>query len=128
MLPGGKHSVAPHYYGRGGDAVVSGVLWHACFGKTGWPIFRMPDFEGKPGLEEYMSMDGLLSDDKVLFPTGAIIFADTGWREDLVMGLYDPNWKPIPTWTEEDTKEVMHTLCTVCNDAKNSFGQLVAMT
>lgn len=48
VIPGGVHGVAPE---RGGGAVVSGVLWNICFGKEGWPIYRMPDFKGKHGLE-----------------------------------------------------------------------------
>lgn len=129
LLPGGKHSVAPHYYERGGSAIVSGILWHACFGQTGWPISRMPDFEGKPGIEGYMSRNGLMSDPAVQFPSGALIFADTSWQEDTVLGLYDASWtSPSPSWTVEDTEEVMRTLCSAFNDAENSYGQLLAMT
>lgn len=131
-LPGGKHDVAPYYYERGhGGAVVSGVLWHACFGTIGTPILRMPDFEGSPGLEGHLARDGLLVDQGVAFPGGALMFADTQRGRDEILGLYDPEWKPADpagTWTRQDTEEVIHTLCTVCNDKLNSFGQLVAAT
>jgi hypothetical protein len=129
LLPGGKHGVAPHYYERGGLAIVSGVLWHACFGQTGWPISGMPDFEGNPGIEGYMSGNGLLSDPAIPFPSGALIFADTRWQEDNVLGLYDAAWTiPNSSWTVEDTEEVIHTLCSAANDRQNSYGQLVAAT
>lgn len=130
LLPDSKHSVAPHYFeGGAGGAVISGVLWHVCFGQTGWPIFRMPDFDGQPGLEGYMSGSGLFSDPNIPFPSGALIFADTGWSEDTVLGLYDSNW-PLsdPSWTVTDTEQVIHTLCSAFNDEKNSYGQLVAST
>ena len=129
LLPGGKHSVAPHYYERGGSAIVSGVLWHTCFGQAGWPISRIPDFEGKPGIEGYMSSNGLLSDAALPFPSGALIFADTTWQEDSVLGLYDASWtSSSPSWTKEDTEEVLQTLCSAFNDAENSYGQSVALT
>lgn len=129
LLPGGKHSVAPHYYERGASAIVSGVLWHACFGQAGWPISRIPNFEGKPGIEGYMSSNGLMSDPAVPFPSGALIFVDTTWQQDTVLGLYDARWiSPSPSWTVEDTEEVMHTLCSAFNDAANSYGQLLALT
>lgn len=127
VIPGNEHSVAPHYYERGGGAVVSGVLWNVCFGQKGWPIYRMPDFEGKPGLEGYMPIYGLLADPEVSFPTGAVIVASTG-SEDTLMGLYDSKWALDQDWGEDETSEVMHALCKAYNDEKNSLGQLVAMT
>lgn len=128
LLPGGKHSVAPHYCERGGLAIVSGVLWHVCFGQTGWPISRLPDFEGEPGIEGYMSQNGLLSDLEISFPSRALIFADTRWQEDLVLGLYDKNWSFNTSWNIEDTEQVLGELCCAFNDKDNSHGQLVAMT
>lgn len=132
LVPGGRHDVAPYYYDRGhGGAVVSGVLWQACFGRPGTPILRVPDFEGSPGLEGHLARDGLLVDKGVVFPGGALMFVDTQWGRDDILGLYDSEWKPndpTGTWTSEDTEEVIHTLCTACNDERNSFGQLVAAT
>lgn len=127
VVPGGKYNVAPHYYERGGCAIVSGILWNVCFGKQGWPIFRMPEFEGKPGLEGYMTLNGLLADKEVSFPTGAVIIGSTG-SEDSLVGLYDSTWKPHEGWSEDETTEVLGTLCEAYNDEKNSFGQLHAMT
>lgn len=128
ILPGGNHSVAPQYFERGRDAIVSGELWNACFAKVGWPIFRMPDFEGAPGLEGHMSEHGLFVDEYVKFPTGAVVFSTFGWQEDALMGLYDSKWQPTPEWTVDDTAEVIHVLCTAYNDERNSYGQSVAMT
>ncbi|WP_441252920.1 hypothetical protein [Pseudomonas putida] len=128
MIPGGNHSVAPQYFERGGDAVVSGALWNACFARMGWPIFRMPDFEGEPGLEGHMTEHGLFVDEYVKFPTGAVVFSEFGWQEDTLMGLYDSKWQPTPEWTVDDTAEVIHVLCTAYNDERNSYGQSVAMT
>lgn len=128
LIPGGNHSVAPHYFERGGEAVVSGALWSACFAKIGWPIFRMPDFEGAPGLEGHMTEHGLFVDEYVKFPTGAVVFSEFGWQEDTLMGLYDSKWQPTPEWTVDDTAEVIHVLCTAYNDERNSYGQSVAMT
>jgi hypothetical protein len=128
ILPGGKHGVAPYYYERGqGGNVVSGALWQACFGRMGTPIFRLPDFEGKSTLEGHLTRDGLLVDTSQPFHSGAIIFAETQWQEDGLFGLYDANWA-LAGWTPDDTKEVMHTLCTATNDHQNSFGYHVAMT
>lgn len=128
MIPGGNHSVAPQYFERGGNAVVSGALWNACFAKMGWPIFRMPDFEGVSGLEGHMSEHGLFVDEYVNFPTGAVVFSKFGWQEDTLMGLYDSKWQPNPEWSVDDTAEVIHELCTAYNDERNSYGQSVAMT
>ena len=128
LIPGGNHSVAPQYFERDGDAVVSGALWNACFAEMGWPIFRMPDCEGAPGLEGRMCKHGLFVDEYVKFPTGAVIFSKFRWQEDYLMGLYDSKWQPNPKWSVDDTAGVIHVLCTAYNDEQNSYGQSVAMT
>lgn len=128
LIPGGNSSVAPHYYETQGGAVVSGVLWNSCFGAAGWPISRLPDFEGRPGIEGYMSKHGLFSDPAIVFPTGAMIFAETHGQGHKLLGLYDSTWEPSSSWTSDDTEEVMGTLCTAFNNRENSFGQLHAQT
>jgi len=40
----------------------------------------MLDFEGKPGLEGYMILNGLLADTKVPFPPGAVIIGRLAQR------------------------------------------------
>jgi hypothetical protein len=63
ILPGGAHALAPYYYEPiHSGACISGVLWHASYGKIGTPIFRICEFEGKPTLEGHLASDGLFTD------------------------------------------------------------------
>jgi hypothetical protein len=77
VLPGGVHALAPYYYEPiHGGACISGVLWHASYGKIGTPIFRICEFEGKPTLEGYLTSDGLFSDPHQSFPAVGLITLD----------------------------------------------------
>ena len=129
IIPAGKNAVAPYYVERGADnTLASGVLWQACFGAAGSPIFR-PTMAGHPTLEGHLASSGVFADATQPFPTGAIFFADTSWREDDVFGLYETAWDPQPgTWTAEDTEEVMHAMSTALNDESNSFGFASSLT
>jgi hypothetical protein len=129
LIPAGKHSVAPYFVERGaGNTLASGVLWHACFGTAGSPIFR-PAVEGHPTLEGHLTSPGLFADIALPFPTGAIFFAETSWSEDGVFGLYQSNWDPQPgVWTSTDTEEVVHSMSSAVNDEANSFGFVSSLT
>lgn len=129
LIPAGKHAVAPYYVERGaGNTLASGVLWQTCFGVAGSPIFRAAT-EGHPTLEGRLTSSGLFADATLPFPTGAIFFADTSWREDDVFGLYQTTWDPQPgVWTTDDTEEVMHAVSTALNDESNSFGFATSLT
>jgi hypothetical protein len=63
IVPGRGCALAPYYYDQyQGGACVSGVLWHAVFGRTGTPIFRLPDFAGHDNLDGFLDKDGLFVD------------------------------------------------------------------
>lgn len=129
LIPGEKHAVVPYYAERGAeDTLASGVLWHACFGTAGSPIFRSA-IAGHATLEGYLTSSGLFKDATQPFPTGAIFFAETSWREDNVYGLFETTWDPQPgIWTIEDTEEVMRAMTTAFNDESNSWGYINALT
>lgn len=126
-IPKGNDSVAPQYFDHDYESDISGVLWNACFAKIGTPISKVPDFEGAPTFDGHMSKHGLLVDEFIPFPSGAVIFSTFWGQEDALMGLYDSKWQPTPDWTEEDTQSVIHVLCTAYNDERNSYGQSVGM-
>lgn len=77
-IPKGNDSVAPQYFDHDYESDISGVLWNACFAKIGTPISKVPDFEGAPTFDGHMSKHGLLVDEFIPFPSGAVIFS-TFW-------------------------------------------------
>jgi hypothetical protein len=61
ILPSGAQDLAPCYPDFDvASACVSGVLWHAAFGRPGTPIFRSPDFAGHANLEGHLATLGFL--------------------------------------------------------------------
>jgi hypothetical protein len=69
-----QYELAPYYPNHQNPTnCESGVLWHAAFGRLGTPIFRQPEFEGKPGLEGHLSAFGIFVDPGRRFPGLAFI-------------------------------------------------------
>lgn len=57
----GKKSVCAEFVSRHRNLeIVSGILWHVCFGKIGDRIFSNAEFEGKPNIEGCLEREGAL--------------------------------------------------------------------
>lgn len=121
LMPGRRFSLAPYYYDDfQGGAVISGVLWHMCFGQTGTPIFRHPDFEGQPSLEGYMTKSGIYNDVDKVFPGLGFIAIELKESEQEIFGLFDGEYEVNSEWPVDDVKEILSILCTAYNDKANS--------
>lgn len=127
VIPGNRFCIAPYYYDSfQGGSVVSGVWWQACFGKTGTPIFRHPDFEGSPSLEGYLQHPGLYADDSKSFPGIALVAIDLRKNGDNIFGLFDENQPANGDWSSDDTEAVLAQFCTSHNDKGNSSAYLLS--
>jgi hypothetical protein len=126
VLPGGRHALAPYYYEPfHSGCCVSGVLWHAAYGRIGTPIFRLPDFEGKPTLEGHLATDGLYADDNQPFRGEGLIVLDTHCGQRVAYGLASPSASPEP-WSSDLTEHALQLICDAQNDAGNSFAYLLS--
>ena len=64
LLPGGMFDLAPYYYADFNDGGIrSGVLWHMAYGRSGTPIFRLPEFAGAKSLDGHLDRLGLFVDE-----------------------------------------------------------------
>jgi len=122
LVPGGKSALAPYYFDDTDAACcVSGVLWHAAFGRPGTPVFRHPNFPGTEGLEGHLSSYGLFVDDGRPFPGLALILLAREHAGDVAYGLYPSRPKiPVEGWGADDTQEALHAICMSYNDEGNS--------
>jgi hypothetical protein len=126
VLPGGRHALAPYYYEPfHSGCCVSGVLWHAAYGRVGTPIFRLPDFEGKPTLEAHLATEGLYADSHLAFCGEGLIVLDTHCGQRVAYGLASPLASPEP-WSSDLTERVLRLICNAQNDAGNSFAYLLS--
>ena len=122
ILPGRHHALAPYYYApEPAGCCLSGVLWHLAYGRIGTPIFRAPDFEGKPSLEDFLTTDGLYSDPNRPFLGKGLIILNTNLGNRVAYGLGNPSAGPEP-WTSDETEAALEAVCNAQNDAGNSFG------
>jgi len=127
VIPGNRFCIAPYYYDSfQGGAVLSGVWWQACFGKTGTPIFRHPDFEGSASLEGYLQNPGLYVDDSKSFPGIALIAVELRKNGDNIFGLFDERQPTKGDWSSDDTEAVLANFCTYFNDKGNSQAHLLS--
>ncbi len=129
ILPGRKASIVPYYYsdGPGGQACISGELWHAAYGTVGAPVLRMPEFEGKPSVEGHLDAPGLYVDDTRIFPgKGLVTLHKIGSTNTRVSyGLKAPQ-EDSPGWGHHDTEEALHAMTDVWNDKGNTRGWALA--
>ena len=130
ILPGGKFALEPYYYDDYVDGgLSSGVLWHMAYGCEGTPIFRLPEFAGKPSLEGHLRKPGLFVDETDRFPGPGLIVLYRKQSERVGLGLCNDVWpgvddrKKIPgadNWEIDDTHDVLGGLCHFWNDRDNS--------
>ena len=126
VLPGGRHALAPYYYEPfHSGCCVSGALWHAAYGRIGTPIFRLPDFEGKPTLEGHLATGGLYADDNQPFRGEGLIVLDTHCGQRVAYGLASPSASPEP-WSSDLTEHALQLICDAQNDAGYSFAYLLS--
>lgn len=128
VLPGNRYSLAPYYYDNyQGGAIVSGVLWQTCFGQTGGPIFRLPDFEGGPSLEGYLTTPGLYTDPTRDFPGVGFVTMQLSNDPKDVYGLFDHECVLPDGWTSDDLEGILDLLCSsYYNDKANSKAYLLS--
>lgn len=120
VIPGGKSELAPYYYDDyNSGACVSGVYWHAAFGRPGSLVLRMPDFEGKPTVEGYLDRHGLWVDPGIAFPAIGLIFLGRSSDRRISYGLAPPGLTN-EAWSSEDTEEALHAMCDAYNDIDNT--------
>ena len=120
VLPGGVNALAPYYYEPiHGGACISGVLWHASYGKIGTPIFRICEFEGKPTFEGHLTSDGLFTEPHQSFPAVGLITLDGHMERRVAYGVAAPN--KSEGWSGDLTEEVLRVVCDAQNDRGNSF-------
>ena len=125
IFHGWKSSIVPYYYeeGLGGQASVSGPLWHAAYGTVGAPVLRMPEFEGKPGLEGHLDKPGLYADDTQPFPgMGLVVLKkSSSGKRRLSYGLKAPREETLE-WSSDDCNEALIAMTDAWNDADNTEG------
>lgn len=120
VIPGGKSELAPYYYDDyNSGACVSGVYWHAAFGRPGSLVLRMPDFEGKPTVEGYLDRHGLWVDPGIAFPAAGLIFLGRSSDRRVSYGLAAPDLTD-EAWSSEDTEEAFYAMCDAYNDIDNT--------
>jgi hypothetical protein len=126
VLPGGPHALAPYYYEPfHSGCCVSGVLWHAAYGRIGTPISRPPDIEGKPTLEAHLATDGLYADANQPFRGEGLIVLDNVGSDRVGYGLASSVASPEP-WSSDLTRNALQLICEAQNDAGNSFASLLS--
>ena len=123
ILHGWKSALVPYYYdepGGSGDC-VSGVIWHAAFGRAGMPVMRRPEFEGKPSVEGYLDRDGLYVDAGQDFPGAGLVVLQRSSGQRLSYGLRAPGASD-GQWSEDDSEEALHAMCHAWNDQASTRG------
>lgn len=122
IVPGGRHALAPYYYApEPASCCLTGVLWHLAYGRIGTPVFRAPDFEGKPSFESNLTTDGLYRDSSQPFLGQGLIVLDTHCGRRVAYGLSNPE-TGLEQWTGDDTEQALDAICDARNDAGNSCG------
>ncbi len=121
IIPGEKCALAPYYFDpHDGGVCVSGVLWQSCFGRIGTPIFRHPDFQGRPTLEGHLNAPGVFVDEGRPFPGLGLVALSFGGHDDSALGLYVAKHPPICNWEPDDTESAIASICEAFNDNENS--------
>jgi hypothetical protein len=132
VVPGGASALAPYFLhplvGEPGPGIcVSGVLWHAAFGKVGAPVLRLPQAAGLAALEGTLSEDGAFVDPADPFPgVGLLTFKRTS-QANRLYGLFDRKHAPVGAWTADDTEAVLAALCDAYNDRESANGHILSV-
>jgi hypothetical protein len=121
ILDGWSSSLVPYYFDEHHSACVSGVLWHAAFGTAGAPVLRLPDFEGKPGVEGHLGCAGLYADAARPFPGQGLVVLQRSSSKRLSYGLKAPVGDG-DAWGTDDSEEALDAMCDAWNDEGNSRG------
>ena len=98
---------------------ISGALWHVAFGQVGQGIIRPEEFEGAGGADGALGRAGLLVDPALSLnaPGLIVLHWDDGYRFD---GFLDTAWTNGASWGQQDTEEVIRSLCGDYNDGADS--------
>ena len=121
LLPRGRNDLAAYYYEpEPARCCVTGVLWHAAYGSAGTPVFRAPDFEGKPTLEGHLDVAGLYVNPGQPFPGEGLIVLDTHCGRRVSYGLASPAPTAEP-WSPDLTEDVLRAICDAHNDRENTL-------
>ena len=125
ILPRGKFDLEPYYCDDHADGgLSSGVLWHMAYGCEGTPIFRLPEFAGKPSFEGYLSKPGLFVDETDPFPGPGLIVLHREQSErqgeHVGLGLCNDVWSRGDDWQIDDTHDALGMLCHLWNDQGSS--------
>lgn len=123
ILHGWKSALVPYYLDEHQDSgdCVSGVIWHAAFGRVGMPVLRRPEFEGKPSLEGYLDRDGLYVDAGQAFPGAGLVVLQRSSSRRLSYGLRAPDTTG-GDWSDEDSEEALQAMCHAWNDQTSTRG------
>ena len=121
LLPGGMFDLAPYYYADFNDGGIrSGVLWHMAYGRSGTPIFRLPEFAGAKSLDGHLDRLGLFVDEmRPFWGPGLVVLhrAQCGRR---AYGLVNSAYAAQNNWSIDDTHDVLDRLCHRWNDERAS--------
>ncbi len=111
--------LAPYY--QENQTCLSGVFWHSAFGREGTPIFKHPDFEGKPSLEGHLARPGYLIDSTNPFTGAGLVIMANSQTERVAYGL-KADHQPIGDWTREQSDHALQIMCDFHNDQGNTYG------
>lgn len=105
-------SAVAFYQERLTESIVSGVLWHAAFGKIGDMIYKPIEFEGNPNTDASLAKNGILVDND--FVKGLVFATYKNFNERKYVGFFR---------YEEQDQEAANFISSFCdfhNDDKNT--------
>jgi len=126
IIPGHECALAPYYYDDASETCLSGVLWHAAYGREGTPIFRHPDFDGRPALEGHLGRPGLFADPGRRFPGVALVALTQDSDRRVGYGLAARDFAPSVKGAADETEAALSLVCDAYNDAGNSHSSKVS--
>src|SRR4051812_14993711 len=91
--------------------LISGCLWHACFGKEGERTFDYVDMEHHPNLGPALGKNGVLMDIQSL---NAVIYTVHKGNDRKFVGFHKTDME------DEGIREALHEICDFVNDEKNT--------
>lgn len=116
---------APYYFDQPGQTCISGTFWHAVYGTPGTPIFRHPDFEGKPSLEGHLTKPGYFVDVAQPFGGSGLIILTNSNDRRVAYGLAADGGL-LNGWTKDQTNWALDVICDFHNDGGNTNGYRVS--
>ncbi|OJW81539.1 MAG: hypothetical protein BGO69_09140 [Bacteroidetes bacterium 46-16] len=100
------------------DSLMSGLLWNVCFGKSGYPVFKQIEFEGKENLEGDLERDGILQAHSFIRAV-CILGYNLGAVKPTITGLYRSRN------VTDAVASFLHRFCDFVNDDVNSHGFMI---